>query len=333
MQRVDPGLLEKSIYALELLGQLAHQKVPFVFKGGTCMLLLLPDIRRLSIDVDISCTLTDNELDSALAEISGNSRFELFEQDHRDPDRLPKRSHYKFHYTSAINGRTADILLDVMQEKCLYPETITKNIATTYAIPENTLSVNVPSVEGLIADKLTAFAPRTIGVLYSDRSSLKILKHCADIGVLYDHCANVNDIYNAYESIWPVENSYRENAFNREQVLTDTIDTSRLLCLLGLKGCQNSKETEILSRGITQLDSHIIGSRFSRDEAKICAAKAAYLATALYKGSNEKPLPRYSADELLELIKTPISEQNARLNRLGKGNPEAYYYWLKADQL
>lgn len=52
MGRVDPGLFEKSIHALELVGLLAAKELPFSFKGGTCMLLLLENIRRLSIDVD-----------------------------------------------------------------------------------------------------------------------------------------------------------------------------------------------------------------------------------------------------------------------------------------
>lgn len=30
----DPTLLEKTIYAFELLGRLAEQKIEFIFKGG-----------------------------------------------------------------------------------------------------------------------------------------------------------------------------------------------------------------------------------------------------------------------------------------------------------
>lgn len=51
----DPLLLEKSIHAFVLLGHLADSGIPFVFKGGTCAMLLLDPIRRLSIDVDIQC--------------------------------------------------------------------------------------------------------------------------------------------------------------------------------------------------------------------------------------------------------------------------------------
>jgi len=331
MQRVDPGLLEKSIHALELVGLLAQKEIPFSFKGGTCMLLLLDKIRRLSIDVDMACTIPAVELEAVLREIGNESRFESFEPDHRDPDRLPKRSHYKFSYTSVVNGKPADILLDVMEEECLYPQTITKPVATPFAIPENHFEVQVPTLENLIADKLTAFAPKTIGVKYSPSSSLKILKHCADVGALFDHCENMEELHAAYEAIWPVENSYRNSAFSREQVLDDTIEAARLISMLDLKGCPDSEETAILRTGIKQLDSHIVGSRFSMNEAKVCAAKAAWLATTL-KQDTSKTLPCYTIEELQELAATPLQDKLATLNRLKGGVPEAYYFWLKAMQ-
>lgn len=332
MQRVDPGLLEKSSYALELLAHLALKKIPFVFKGGTCMLLLLDNIRRLSIDVDIVCTLPRQGLDAILREISNESRFHRFEQDYRDPDRLPKRSHYKFSYTSVVNGKAADILLDVMEEECLYPRTINKQIATPFAIPEVEIHVQIPTIEGLTADKLTAFAPNTIGVKYSPSASMKILKHCTDVGVLFDRCENMNALFEAYESIWPVENTYRDNAFSREQILADTIETSRLIGMLGIKGCPDNNETRMLTQGIRQVDSHITGNRFSRNEAKICAAKAAWLATVLKSGNTEMPFPRYNIDTLKDIEKTQLRDEYAPLNRLKAGTPEAWYYWLKSAQ-
>jgi hypothetical protein len=330
LQRVDPGLLEKSIHALELVGHLARRELPFVFKGGTCMLLLLDEVRRLSIDVDIVCTVSRPELESVLRAVGTESRFENFEPDCRDPDRLPKRSHYEFSYTSVVNGKSADILLDVMEEECLYPQTITKPIATPFAVPENRVDVQVPTLEGLAADKLTAFAPGTVGVRYSAYgASLKILKHCADVGVLFDRCSNMDELFAAYEKIWQVENSYRNSAFNREQILDDTIEASRLISLIGLKGCPVSENIQTLETGIRQLDSHIVGRRFSRDEAKICAAKVAWLATALKRGK-AAAIPRYNSEELQDLVAIPLENDLAPLNRLRAGNPEAYYYWQKA---
>jgi len=332
MVRVDPGLLEKSICALDLVGHLARKQIPFVFKGGTSMLLLLDGIRRLSIDVDIACTLPQEELDSILREIANESRFDAFEPDHRDPDRLPKRSHYKYGYTSVVNGRPAEILLDVMAEECLYPQTMLASVATPFAIPENDVQVRVPTVECLTADKLTAFAPATIGVLYSPSASLKIIKHCSDIGKLFDYCEDLGQVQAAYDAIWPVEESYRSGSYSRDQVLDDTFEASRLLSWIGLRGCPKTDEVDILDRGIRQLDSHIVGSSFRRAEAKISAAKAAWLAISLKHERATKAFPRYSIEELQRLAATPLQGDLAPLNRLRSGDPEAYYYWLKSAE-
>ena len=50
---VDSAILERSIFALALLEALASVGMPFIFKGGTSLLLLLEQPRRLSTDIDI----------------------------------------------------------------------------------------------------------------------------------------------------------------------------------------------------------------------------------------------------------------------------------------
>ena len=51
--RRDPALLERTIYAFGLLEAIALAGLPFVFKGGTCLMLLLKEPHRLSTDIDI----------------------------------------------------------------------------------------------------------------------------------------------------------------------------------------------------------------------------------------------------------------------------------------
>ena len=53
MNRRDPILLERTVYAFGLLEALARVKMPFIFKGGTCLMLLLEHPMRLSTDIDI----------------------------------------------------------------------------------------------------------------------------------------------------------------------------------------------------------------------------------------------------------------------------------------
>ena len=49
----DPIILERTVYAFGLLEALARVGMPFVFKGGTCLMLLLEKPQRLSTDIDI----------------------------------------------------------------------------------------------------------------------------------------------------------------------------------------------------------------------------------------------------------------------------------------
>ena len=49
----DPALLERVVYAFGLLEALCLAGLPFVFKGGTCLMLLLKHPMRLSTDIDI----------------------------------------------------------------------------------------------------------------------------------------------------------------------------------------------------------------------------------------------------------------------------------------
>ena len=49
----DIQLLEKTIGALYLVESLANEGLEFIFKGGTSLVILLNEIKRFSVDVDI----------------------------------------------------------------------------------------------------------------------------------------------------------------------------------------------------------------------------------------------------------------------------------------
>lgn len=51
--KADIQLLEKTIGALYLVESLVNSGLNFVFKGGTSLVLLLNEIKRFSVDVDI----------------------------------------------------------------------------------------------------------------------------------------------------------------------------------------------------------------------------------------------------------------------------------------
>lgn len=49
----DPSILERTVFAFGLLEAIRSVGLPFIFKGGTSLLLLLDEPRRLSTDIDI----------------------------------------------------------------------------------------------------------------------------------------------------------------------------------------------------------------------------------------------------------------------------------------
>ena len=64
----DPALLERVLFAFGLLEAISRVELPFIFKGGTCLMLLLKKPMRLSTDIDIVVepgTDIDNYIDKA----------------------------------------------------------------------------------------------------------------------------------------------------------------------------------------------------------------------------------------------------------------------------
>ena len=56
----DPSILERTVFAFGLLEAIRSVDMPFIFKGGTSLLVLLNEPRRLSTDIDI---IVDHETD------------------------------------------------------------------------------------------------------------------------------------------------------------------------------------------------------------------------------------------------------------------------------
>ena len=107
---LDIALLERMIYAFELLGQLTKVNKDFIFKGGTALVLLLPEVKRLSIDIDVIGNFTEEQFSKVISD----SVFTLVKEDERENNKIPKK-HYKFNYVSKLDGLERYILLDILE--------------------------------------------------------------------------------------------------------------------------------------------------------------------------------------------------------------------------
>ena len=326
----DPVLLEKTIYAFALLDALSDAGLDFIFKGGTSLLLRLPKIRRLSIDVDIICELPPPELDDVLAMTGRRSPFTGMAEDDRGAGRLPSRRHFKFFYAPLdVHNPAPFVLLDVVREANLYPKIELVPLRTAFIEGDGRLKV--PTIEGLLGDKLTAFGPNTTGIPLDKRNTMQFMKQVFDIAGLFDAATDLAEVRAAYEAIFIAENGYRGGRFDLDQALRDGFDTAYCMAQVGLSKAPTDGRCELIELGRRQLESHLVGARFRREEMKVAAAKAALLTRAI-RMDLDLAEAQYNETRLALLRTFVFPDDLAAVRRL-KAIPEAMWYWSLAARL
>jgi len=333
-RNADKILVEKVIRAFLLLEGLVKSGIPFVFKGGTALMLHFQSTKRLSIDIDIILSEALGNLEDLLDKLALQQGFIRKELQHRNTSSRIKKEHYKFFYTPIhkSNKEEESVLLDILYEDINYSKVIKLPIKTSF-LPEDTepLFVDVPSLEDLLGDKLTAFAPNTTGIPYfkrDDSMSMEIIKQLYDIGNLSDLVTDVKIIKSTFRKFGATELVYRNNeSLSVEDVLEDIYQTSLCIVSRGIEGKGDFKE---LQEGVRRIQGFIFSESYHIEKAIVHASKAAWLSTLIKYNINE--LDRFTSPTQVKdiLITKGVS---SKLNRLKKTNPEAFYYWYKISEI
>jgi len=328
-------LIEKSIRAFSLLESLAISGCPFVFKGGTALMLHLNSSKRLSIDIDIICPPGTNIEDYLRenAQSYGFSEVKLVER--IGTQNVPK-THAKFFYqvSYVTNSDTENILLDVLFEEIHYKELVQLPIQSRFLKLEGEhVLVNVPSTADLLGDKLTAFAPNTTGIPYfkgEKNCSMEIIKQLFDIASLFDLTDNLKIVSETFQKFATVELQYRQlNPENRNQVLDDIYQTALCICM---KGQSNPENFILLQNGIRRIQGFIHSQKYTIDSAVVNASKAAYLSVLIANGISE--VTHFDPNNI-EPLRNALIESPAlnKLNKLKKTNLEAFFYWNELSKI
>ena len=327
-KNADKILVEKVVRALLLLEGLVKQKVPFIFKGGTTLMLHFNSTRRLSIDIDIILPQEIQNLEQTLDLLALEQGFLRKELQHRDAKSKIKKEHYKFFYTPLHKTNKVEeyVLLDILYEEVNYSKIIMLPIQSTFVpIIDEPLTVNVPILEDILGDKLTAFAPNTTGIPYfkkEDSMSMEIIKQLYDIGNLFDVVNELSVIRTTFYRFAKIELAYRNSdGMNKADVLEDIYETSLCIVTRGIDGKGNFEE---LQNGIQRIGSFIFSETYPIEKAIIHASKAAYLATLIKHDIS-----------IIQKFESPVQIKdwsigeplNNKLNKLKKSNPEAFFYW------
>lgn len=242
------------------------------------------------------------------------------------------RRHFKFFYTPLDAKNVAPwVLLDVVHEENLYPKVESVPLRTPFVEGDGTLLV--PTVEGLLGDKLTAFGPNTTGVPLNEHCTMQFMKQIFDIGELFDAAADVSDVRAAYDKIFAAENGYRGGRLTPDLALQDAFDTAHLVAQVGFTIAPKDGRCELLEAGRKQLDSHLVGVKFRREDMKTAAAKAALLTSALRaRVLPHFPALRYDETKLSSLKEVEFDPSYPALAKL-KAVPEAMWLWAEAMRL
>lgn len=325
-EKIDPILCEKMIRALGLLEQLVINGLQFVFKGGTSLILLVQKPQRFSIDIDINTEESKEKLLNILNKICSKDFFKRFDENKRENRGLPK-AHFKFYYDSAIDGRENYILLDVFFEKHSYPKVVKTPIKSSWIdTDDDIIKVNTPSIDSILGDKLTVFAPNTTGIKYGTDKSMELIKQLFDIGRLFDHFEDIEVVAASFKNIAEKELEYRKLTKTLNNVLQDIIDTSLIVSHFPGGTKFDSPELKELRDGLKRFKGFPIDITYRAEDAILSAAKAAYLAAKIMNRDFTKTEKFSDKIKFEELGFTNIYKH---LKKLKKRKIEAYYYWCK----
>jgi len=324
----DPGIFEKAVYALNLLPSLLDVYPDLIFKGGTSILLHQYPPLRLSIDIDIllpgKARSSINDKLAAVASASGI--FKSIEEDVRE-SHIPK-AHFKFFYDSHFSKREQNILLDVVFCESSYPKMIKKPLKGNALILKDTNAVvTIPTAEGLFGDKLTAMAPKTLGLRLTDGRDMEFVKQIIDLGGLFELVSSPDEIKKAFENTTEQENGFRRTHFTSKEVIEDILDVAWKYSQWMVKGGDSSfKETDSINRGLKRLLNHLVGD-IDSGALKLVFGKIAYVLKLISEHETAKILK--IAD--ISMVKDLRLEGKFKvLEGLRKTQPKAYNYWALA---
>jgi len=319
----DPTLLERVIYAFGLLEAITSVGLPFCFKGGTALMLLLKEPRRLSTDIDIIVS-PGIDIDEYIRKAGELFPFESVEENIRVGKNNIEKRHFRFRYRSPRTEREVTILLDVVFEDINYTTVVKKPIVNDLLMTEGeNLLVTIPDVNNILGDKLTAFAPHTTGIPFGLNKELEVIKQMYDCASLFDAMTDIEEVRKVYSKAVRSELAYRDLDITEEEVLKDTINGCLCIAARGV----GYEDYDYYRDGISRIHNHIIGRPFSGDIAGLLACKVLYLAACLITKEKEVKTiinPEEYSDRKLNLPKIK------RFSYIRLSDPISYGYLIEA---
>lgn len=328
------GLAEKMIYAFTLLEQLALNKLSFIFKGGTSLALLMPELHRFSKDIDILMDKRPDNLERIFDNIVANSPFSRWEPSPREPEFDVPKEHFKFYYSLSRPGRFDEepILLDILYGDSSYPAIQQIDLNHSLLQTEKPFTkVTLPTVEGMTGDKLTAFAPQSLGIPFGKNKSVEIMKQLFDLHQLLGYCARWKQVTQSFQHTSNTVARYYKKEITPDGVVDDILQTA---FILGMRGKVEKGYFQEMKQGIDGLNNYLMTRRFTMPNAITASARVARLALSIKLGIDYEPISLKSMDpKNLKKLNLKHPQYNALNKPLKKGYTEAWIEWIEIENL
>lgn len=213
-------------------------------------------------------------------------------------------------------------------EHSKYAKIVERPIAGELLITEpEYLTVKIPDANSILADKLTAFAPHTTGVLLGTKKDLEIMKQMFDVYMLADAMTDFDVVCRTYSEVVRDEIAYRGLEATEQDVLMDTYEAS--VCVAA-RGLVNPEEYKSYLKGIRSLSGHVYSLDYSAETASVYAPVIMYLTACILKKRKFEIIS--DPDEYLK--RQHIDKDVAKaLKSLRKRNSVAYAYSILADEI
>ncbi|MGE3062728.1 MAG: nucleotidyl transferase AbiEii/AbiGii toxin family protein [bacterium] len=323
----DKELFEKTIKAVTLLSEVVRYFPEMIFKGGTSVLLRTGKLERLSIDIDI---ILDKKEESGLSEklamLSGKSKFFKSVEENRRQSLLDKM-HFKFYYDSEFGKKDQYVLLDAVFMNNPYYKLEKKDLEKCEIVKGLKGFVNVPTAEGLYADKLVAISAKTLGIDYNNQKEMEYCKQLIDLGILFKEIEDVKDLRESFNRIVISENLFQKENFAIVDVKKDLENLAMNYCAYSLKSMSSiSSDTKMINMGLKMLGNHLL-NKYSVDEIKVIFSQVVYVLEMI---SDSKKKAIRKGYETSEIKNARLNDKYKILERLKRVNPDAYAYWYYA---
>lgn len=289
-------------------------------------MLLLPKPMRLSTDIDIIVE-PGTDIDAYIEKAKVIFPFKDGGEQEREQKGNIEKRHFKFIYDSHINApNPLYILLDVLFEENHYQSLTQREIKNDILLTEGeNYIVTLPTVDCILGDKLTAFAPHTTGIRFGEKN-LEVMKQFFDVCTLIDEFSDFYCVLNTYNRISETEIVYREIDCTPKKALMDTLNAA--LCI-ATRGKVQENDFPNYLEGSNRVTNHIFAKGFSMEKASRLAPKLVYMAACLL---TETPFERVTggAEYNKEMLILPGFK---KLKGLKKVDSVGYGYIVKADRL